>query len=146
MTDEPLIEDFMTLQPQAIEAHESIDTAKAMMTRFGIRHLPVTSDGVVVGMLSERDINLALGIETEGVGELPVADVCSERPYTVHPETPLREVVAVMARKHFGSAIVMENAKLVGIFTTVDACRALSELIETAVQCKNLERIRTLRK
>lgn len=51
-----------------------------------------------------------------------------------------------MAKKHFGSAIVMENAKLVGIFTTVDACRALSEFIESVLENESLEKIRGRRK
>ena len=40
---------------------------------------------------------------------------------------------------------VMENAKLVGIFTTVDACRALHDLLENAMRGESLENIRHLR-
>jgi CBS domain-containing protein len=35
-----------------------------------------------------------------------------------------------MAEHHIGSAIVIKNDKLVGIFTVTDACRALAEIIE----------------
>lgn len=136
---EPLVQDFMTLQPQTIKGKENVETAKEMMSKFGIRHLPVVNDGIVMGLLSERELNLAVGIESIDPKQLLVMDMCSERPYVVRPDTTLREVVDVMAKKHFGSAIVMENAKLVGIFTTVDACRALHDLLDDAVLESNRE-------
>lgn len=61
---------------------------------------------------------------------LPVGQVCHRDPYVVDPQTRLRAVVHTMAVKHIGSAIVIDNGKLVGIFTTVDACRILSSMIE----------------
>jgi uncharacterized protein YjaG (DUF416 family) len=36
-----------------------------------------------------------------------------------------------MAEKKLGSAVIVHNWKVVGIFTTVDACQALSELLQT---------------
>ena len=142
---EPLIQDFMTLQPQTIEGKENVETARKMMSKFGIRHLPVTTDGIVAGLLSEREVNLAVGIESIDPKQLLVIDVCSERPYIVDPLVPLREVVGTMAKEHYGSAIVMENARLTGIFTTVDACRALHDLLEETIEESNLETIQNFR-
>jgi acetoin utilization protein AcuB len=36
-----------------------------------------------------------------------------------------------MGQKKYGSAVVMQNNKVVGIFTTVDLCRTFAELLET---------------
>lgn len=129
MRVEPIVQEYMTQQPQSIESRENVITARKIMSSFGIRHLPVTTDGVVVGILSERELNLAMGMESLDHEQLLVIDVCSEKPYIAYPETPLREVVTVMAREHLGSAIIMENAKLTGIFTTVDACRVLGNIL-----------------
>ena len=142
---EPAIQKFMTQQPLFIEAKESVEAAQDMLSKYGIRHLPVMRDGELVGILSEREINLACNIDTIDPRQLLVIDICSEDPYVVDPETPLREVVAVMASKHYGSAVVMQNDKLVGIFTTVDACRALSQLIESDIVQANLKRINFFR-
>jgi acetoin utilization protein AcuB len=57
-----------------------------------------------------------------------------EEPYSVTPETPLDEVVATMAEHKYGSAVIVQNAHVVGVFTTVDACRALSELLNTRLR------------
>ena len=115
------------------------------MTAFGIRHLPVTTDGIVVGILSRRELDMAMQIEVVDSKQFLVIDACSEKPYIAYPDTPLREVVGVMAREHLGSVIVMENAKPVGIFTTVDACRTLHDLIKNALQEKGRESMRNLR-
>ncbi len=144
-THEPLIQEFMTLQPQTIEGKENIGVAENMMSKFGIRHLPVTTDGIIVGILSEREVNLATGMDAIDPKQLLVIDVCSEKPYIVHPDTTLREVVGFMAKKHYGSALIMENAKLVGIFTTVDACNALHDLLAETIEEANLKNIRNFR-
>jgi CBS domain-containing protein len=47
------------------------------------------------------------------------------------PEAPLDEVVAEMGARKYGSAVVMQNDKVVGIFTTVDVCRAFAELLHS---------------
>jgi CBS domain-containing protein len=49
--------------------------------------------------------------------------------YAVSPDSPLDEVVATMAQHKYGCAVVMQNGKLVGIFTTVDVCRAFAEML-----------------
>ena len=145
MNHEPLVKDFMTLQPQTIESKEPLEAAEKLMTLFGIRHLPVTDTGIVVGILSERELKAALETESAELKQLFVIDICSQKPYIISPDTPLRDVAGVMAREHLGSAIIMENAKLVGIFTTVDACRALHDLIEKAMEGANIENLRSMR-
>ena len=142
---EPLTQEFMTQQPQTIEGKESLEAARKIMTTFGIRHLPVTMGGVVVGILSQRELDLAMQIEVVDSRQFLVIDACSEKPYIAYPETPLREVVGVMAREHLGSVIIMENTKPVGIFTTVDACRTLHDFIDNTLEREGRENLRQLR-
>jgi acetoin utilization protein AcuB len=63
-----------------------------------------------------------------------VEDAMTSAPYTVSPDTPLDQVVAMMAEHKYGCAVVMQNHHLVGIFTTVDVCRALSDLLHTRLK------------
>lgn len=142
---EPTIQKFMTVQPQSIEAGAKLQQAKEAMAKYGIRHLPVTRRGELIGILSEREINLTYGLEAIEPTQLLVIDVCSEDPYIVEPDEPLRLVAQEMANKHYGSAIVMQNGNLVGIFTAVDACRALSQIIEAHIEESNLKRINYFR-
>lgn len=45
--------------------------------------------------------------------------------YVVGPDTPLEQVASAMADHKYGCAVVTEGNHVVGIFTTVDALRAL---------------------
>jgi acetoin utilization protein AcuB len=128
---EPTIQKFMTTMPFSIEADRSIQKAEQLMSKQQIRHLPVMQNGKIIGLISDRDIKLASGIEGVDPATLPVIDACHENPYSVEPDMLLSQVAATMAEKHYGSAIVVQNGKLVGIFTTVDACRALSDILNT---------------
>jgi|APTNR8051073442_1049403.scaffolds.fasta_scaffold28810_3 acetoin utilization protein AcuB len=127
---EPTIQKFMTTDPKSIESTAKIKDAQALMTKFKIRHLPVTRQGKVVGILSDRDIKLVGSFSEIEIDEVVVADVCQNKPYIVAPDELIHEVAAEMAAKHYGSAIVVQNSRLVGIFTAVDACRTLAEILE----------------
>jgi acetoin utilization protein AcuB len=48
----------------------------------------------------------------------------------VRPDTPVDEVAREMADRRYGCAVVIEGGKVVGVFTTTDALRALSELLD----------------
>jgi acetoin utilization protein AcuB len=48
--------------------------------------------------------------------------------YCVSPDAPLVEVAREMAEHKYGSAVVVEGPKVVGVFTTTDALRALVAL------------------
>jgi acetoin utilization protein AcuB len=39
--------------------------------------------------------------------------------------------VSTMADRKYGSAVITQHDKVVGIFTTVDACRAFADLLHT---------------
>ncbi|OGW77788.1 MAG: hypothetical protein A2Z83_04275 [Omnitrophica bacterium GWA2_52_8] len=121
------IQKYMTHQPHTIDAGQSIEAAEDMMTRFQIHHLPVTKDGKLFGILSDRDLKVTVGLSPQS---LRLADVCREQPYQVPPNTPLSQVLDEMALNHFGSALVVKDGKLIGIFTTIDACRTLSSLLK----------------
>ena len=51
-----LVREVMTREPRTIPAQASAQDATRIMLAGGFRHLPVTRDGVAVGMLSLRDI------------------------------------------------------------------------------------------
>jgi acetoin utilization protein AcuB len=116
---------WMTPCPQTIEARATVFDAFVTMRRFGIRHLPVIDEGQLVGVLSDRDIALAERfVDPRGAS---VASVMTREPYVVVPYTPLVEVAETMARNKYGSAVVIDNGNVVGVFTAVDALRAIAE-------------------
>jgi CBS domain-containing protein len=56
-----------------------------------------------------------------------VREVMSQTVFTVSPSTTVGEAVALMAQHRVGSMLVMDGAKLAGIFTERDTVRAISQ-------------------
>ena len=128
----PHMVSVMTPFPHSIESDRSLSEAKAMMHVSEIRHLPVVEQGRVVGLLSDRDIKLTLSVckDESAAEEITVGQACSLDVYVVDVDERLDAVVMEMAERKIGSALVTRKGKLVGIFTTTDACLKLAELLK----------------
>ena len=119
----------MTPFPYSIAPDAPIGQArKRMLDKHG-HHLPVTKDGELAGIVTDRDIKLLLGPElgSPDPKELTVEDAYVAESYIVDLETPLVEVLDDMIARHLGAALVTGHGRLAGIFTTVDACRVLRD-------------------
>ncbi len=127
----PPVHKYMTPSPITIGHDQKIMKAEEIMRENNIRHLPVLKGGKFVGILSDRDVKFVETLHDLDIHKLIVDDVAREHAFTVEADSPLDQVAAEMAENKYGSAIVTQNGKLVGIFTTVDAMRALSELLRT---------------
>lgn len=118
----------MTAIPETINKDISIKIAYEKMKEGNFRHLPVQSAGNLVGILTDRDIKLAMTFET--TQDLTVEDVMTQDPYTVSPDDELDKIVLEMAEHKYGSAVVQQsNGKVVGIFTATDGLRVLGEIL-----------------
>ncbi len=125
----PTVGKFMSTSVETINAGKTLKDAKDLMAKQKIHHLPVTANNEVIGIISDRDIKAALGIIGIDLSHTIIQDVCKDEVYMVDPEMPLDVVVETMARKHYGSVVVMQNNKLVGILTLIDVCKALCFII-----------------
>lgn len=125
----PTIQKYMTCEPVFIDGGASIAEAQILMKEKNIRHLPVMNGSKVKGIVSDRDIHQATSLLDVDPNTVAVEDICQTHVYCASPETPLDLVAAEMAGCHYGSTVVIQNGKLVGIFTTVDACTALVKVL-----------------
>jgi acetoin utilization protein AcuB len=131
MKRNPQVIAFMTPFPHSIDVDAPLAQARKMMREGHFRHLPVTSGRDIVGVVTDRDIKLLLGPDfgNPDERELKVYDAYIDKPCVVPASTPVATVARAMAERHIGSALVIKNGKLVGIFTVTDACRALAEVL-----------------
>ncbi len=132
MTKAAIIRDVMTPLPHSIEITRSVKEAKETMELHDVRHLPVEKDGEIVGILSQRNVLFATGLEASGKARLFVDDVYTPEPYMVESDTKLANVLETMAKERYGCALVCDQGDLVGIFTTTDACRMFADFLLTA--------------
>jgi acetoin utilization protein AcuB len=122
----------MTAHPHTIAPRESLATAQSLMLDLGVRHLPVLDGGRVVGILTERDLLLVESIPGVKAADVRVDEAMFEAVFTVSPETPVAEVVEQMVDRKLGSTVILEEDRVVGVFTCVDALRALQDLLQAA--------------
>jgi len=121
---------YMTPHPHSIGRDQKLSTAHELMQKHGIRHLPVLDGGRIVGLVSLRDLHLIETLPDVSPTEITVEEAMSSDPYTVPPTMPLAELASEMAAHKYGAAVVVEHNKVVGVFTTVDALRALAEALK----------------
>lgn len=130
----PSVQKYMTTSPHTIGKDQSLAHAHAILKEHRIRHLPVLDGGALVGMLTERDLALIESLSSVDPSGLKVEDAMTPQPFSVHPDSPLDRVAQEMAEKRYGSAVVVTNNKVVGIFTAVDAMTALADLLHTRLR------------
>ena len=129
------IESFMTPFPHSIHSGMPLKTARSLMRKYGIRHLPVQLAGHLVGVLTDRDLKLGASFDQEGT--LMVEDVMTPDPFTVKRDDSIGAVATEMARHKYGCAIVQdEKGKVIGIFTATDALKLLGEILNSALRKK----------
>jgi acetoin utilization protein AcuB len=127
----PQVVAVMTPFPYSVDVAATVATAMALMKEHRFRHLPVTEEGQLRGVLSERDVRTALGrnIGYHNAEGIRVKDIFHEDAFTVEADAAVDEVASTMAERHIGSALVTKKGKLVGVFTGTDACRVLAQIL-----------------
>lgn len=121
------IADYMTTSPHSVGNDQPLVHAHQVMRDHQIRHLPVLSGGRLVGILSDRDLAFVENLRDVDAAKVRVDDAMTPTPYSVKKTANLGQVAREMAEHRYGSAVVMENDHVVGVFTTTDALRALAD-------------------
>lgn len=128
-----IIDSYMTATVHTTGSKRTLADAHRLMNEHAIRHLPVMEGGKLAGMVTQRDLHLIETLKGVNPDEVTIDDAMSSDVYTVELGTPLSQVVHEMALHKLGSAVVVDNGKVRGIFTTIDALRALGQLLERTV-------------
>lgn len=131
------IGDLMTPCPISIRPHQSLADAHRLMRLHGIRHLPVLGEDRVMGVVSQGDLRLLESIDEVDTEKVKVEEAMVDRPYMVWTDTPIADVLSQMIAQRIGSALVVDpislgRGRVAGIFTAVDAMKALEELTRTS--------------
>jgi acetoin utilization protein AcuB len=123
------IKHFMAAAVHAIGHDQPLVLAHERMQQWGVRQLPVLDGGELVGVISERDIALVEAIAPSDIATTTVEEAMSSEPYAVAPDADIADVTQQMAADRHSCAIVMDQHKVVGVFTTTQALELLSSLL-----------------
>jgi acetoin utilization protein AcuB len=133
--NEPMIDasspvsQFMTPSPRTVTPDTALSDARDVMAEEQIRHLPVVSGGRVVGIVSARDVLVVEDLRVFASFDTTVAAAMAAEPISLPSDTAIGHVVKTMAREGIGAVLIVDEGKLVGIFTDVDAVKLLARAL-----------------
>jgi CBS domain-containing protein len=144
------VRDIMTTPVITVTSDMNIASAAKILLDNRVNGAPVVDDkGRLVGILCQSDLiaqqkklpiptlftfldsviqlNSAKQIEKQirKIAALTVADAMTPEPVTVHPDTGIETVAALMVDNNFHTLPVVENSRLVGIIGKEDVLRTL---------------------
>ncbi len=133
------IRDLMNTRPIAVRPDDTIRYAFRQLCALRIRHLLVMEGDRLVGIVTDRDIRLALPSLPFvadiadlylKLDDLKVRDVMSRDVVTVSPDTPVAVAVDLFLQRMISGLPVVDGGRVVGILTETDALRALRHALE----------------
>ncbi|HTR52741.1 MAG TPA: CBS domain-containing protein, partial [Kofleriaceae bacterium] len=126
--------DVMSEPAVTITRDDPLLVAVGLMAEHQLRHLPVIEAGLVIGMLSDRDVRTAVGDPVrfitgpEAMRLITVRDAMTGPAITVAAQAPLTELATEFADDKLGALPVVDRErKLLGVVSYVDVLRALAE-------------------
>ena len=125
----PRVGRYMSICPFSVGMDQPLIHAHELMKEHQIRHLPVLDGDKLAGVISERDLYLCEILDAANPEETPVRMVMTTDVYAAPPHAPLDEVAREMAMHEYGSTVIVDQGKVVGVFTAVDAMAALSAIL-----------------
>jgi len=134
-----VVEKWMAKQVITVRPQDEIIKAFELMQEHGIRHLPVVEREALRGLVTDRDIRLALIPSPLSSPEDPVyhlgavtrvEEIMTTDLITVVPSTTVEEAAKLMAKYKIGAVPVVEHGKLIGILTETDIIHVFIEMLE----------------
>ena len=114
------VRDAMTSDPRSIEASSSVADAAQLLRLEDVGSLPVVREGVLMGMLTDRDIVVRVVTEAKDPQSTSVGEIASREVESVAPDQDLEEALRLMARRQIRRLPVLEGDRLVGILAQAD--------------------------
>lgn len=134
------VRSVMRTHPWTIDVEASLRTALELLEVGGVRHLPVTDDGHLVGIVSDRDLRPwrallrdvrggAANLDAEDALAQPIGAVMSRTVFSVTPEVSIEDAVELLREQAIGALPVVEGDTVVGIVSIVDLLGVLSDAL-----------------
>ncbi|MDD3553424.1 MAG: CBS domain-containing protein [Deltaproteobacteria bacterium] len=121
------VKNWMTRNIITVTPDTSLMQAIELMRTNSIRHLPVTQEREIYGLVTES--NLRQYFLSEILPELKVSDVMIMNPITIDANATLDAAARLIYKYKIGGLPVLEKRKLVGIITNTDIVAAFIEFL-----------------
>ena len=124
-----LIQDLITRAPVTVGSGASLASAAARMREAGVGSVVVTEEAVPVGVVTDRDVALALA---EGLEGAVVGDIMTPAPVCVACDADVETALERMEAHGVRRLLVLEDARLIGVVSLDDVFVHLGYLMRKA--------------
>ena len=118
----------------SISPDASVYDAIAMMAENSIGALLVISNGLLVGIMSERDYARKVVLQSRSSKDTQVRDIMSAPVITVSPAHTVEECMRLMTDKRIRHLPVVDGAAIAGIVSIGDLVRSVITLQGETIQ------------
>lgn len=143
-----LVKNRMTADPVSVTPDDSLAHALRLTREHRVRHLPVVRGGELVGILSDRDIRLAMPSPIEVADperaamleRTPVERVMTREVITAGPFDAVEDAAEQICRHRIGALPVVDaHGRLLGMITETDVVTAFAEVLSAGGPSSRLE-------
>ena len=113
---------------------DSVREAARLLAENRIGCLPVTREGEVLGVFSERDLLYCIAREGGEVLERPVGEVMTAPPITIEKTSDVLGALSMMTRRRIRHLPVIEAGRLAGFVSIGDLVKFRMDRIEHEAQ------------
>jgi CBS domain-containing protein len=103
----------------------SLAEAVKMMAEHDLGSILVMEQGDLVGILTFREVILALNNNGGNLGQVTVRSAMDDQPLTCAPDTELDEVRRMMLERHARYLPVLSDRQLMGVVSFYDVAKAV---------------------
>ena len=103
-----------------VRPDESVFAALELLAEHEVGALVVMDGGRLVGILSERDYTRKVALQGRNSRDVKVADIMTANVFTVAPDTPTQDCMALMSQKRIRHLPVVEGSTVIGMLSIRD--------------------------
>ena len=122
------VQDLMVRNPNTVHPEMALVQVADLMQDIACRHLPVLENGMLVGIISDRDLRMSRA----HLQNIEVAEYMTPDPITIAPDANVKEAARILNDNAIGALPVIEDGSLVGILTVYDILEYVIHLPEPA--------------
>jgi len=141
------IRELMTAPVYSLRETDTLQSARVLMEKKRIRHVPITSsDTRFLGLITNRDVlantvshlaNIDPATQNEIDAGIPLQEIMRTDVHILSPEQTVREAAHILYHHKYGCLPVVENEKLVGIVTEADFLQLTIQLLDAMDQAES---------
>lgn len=116
--------EYMTKNVFTLQINATVDQAYKLMTTKEVRHLPITKDGLFVGIVSVKDILTHLSKPFHE--KIKVSEIMSKVVICCDEETPIKFLAHVMVNEKISTLVVVDQSRQIkGVISYIDILRSV---------------------